>query len=107
MGLLDPHLDPLDPDPSIITQNSKKNLGSYGTVLWILDDFLSLKNDVYMYVPSKSIKQENFFLNLLFVGVLKVNDENSRIYLVRGIGMDPRIRIHTKMSWIRNTLERI
>jgi hypothetical protein len=40
---------------------------------------------------------------------LKVNDENSRIRikdpdpnpLVRG--MDPRIRIHPKMSWIRNT----
>ncbi len=29
---------------------------------------------------------------------MKVNDENSRIR-----GMDPRIRIHTKMSWIRNT----
>jgi hypothetical protein len=43
--------------------------------------------------------------------ILKVNDENSRIRipdpspdpdsLVRG--MDPRIRIHPKMSWIRNT----
>jgi hypothetical protein len=38
---------------------------------------------------------------------LKVNEENSRIRiqdpdpLVRG--MDPRIRIHTKMSWIRNS----
>jgi hypothetical protein len=40
---------------------------------------------------------------------LKVNDENSRIRIqdpnpdpsVRG--MDPRIRIHSKMSWIRNT----
>ncbi len=45
--------------------------------------------------------------------MLKVNDENSRIQiqdpdpnpdpdpLVRG--MDPRIRIHNEMSWIRNT----
>ncbi len=47
--------------------------------------------------------------NLYFAGILKVNDENSRIRiqdpdpdpLVRG--MDPRIRIHPKMSWIRNT----
>jgi hypothetical protein len=41
--------------------------------------------------------------NLFFAGILKVNDENSRIRdpLVRG--MDPRIRIHTKMSWIWNT----
>jgi hypothetical protein len=48
---------------------------------------------------------------IFFAGILKVNDENSRIRiqdpdpnpdpLVRG--MDPRIRIHTKMSWIRNT----
>jgi hypothetical protein len=47
--------------------------------------------------------------NYFFAGIWKVNDENSRIRdpnpdpdpLVRG--MDPRIRIHTKMSWIRNT----
>jgi hypothetical protein len=55
---------------------------------------------------------------LFFVGILKVNDEKSRIWiqdpdpnpdsLVRG--MDPRIRIririHSKMSWIRNTDQR-
>jgi hypothetical protein len=53
--------------------------------------------------------------NYFFADILKVNDENSRIRiqdpdpdpnpdpdpLVRG--MDPRIRIHPKMSWIRNT----
>jgi hypothetical protein len=47
--------------------------------------------------------------NLFFAGILKVNDENDEIRiqdpnpdpLVRG--MDPRIRIHPKMSWIRNT----
>ncbi len=44
-----------------------------------------------------------------FAGILKVNDENSRIRiqdpnpLVRR--MDPRIRIHPKISWIRNTVE--
>jgi hypothetical protein len=58
LGLPDP--DPLvrgmdpDPDPSIIMQNSKKNLDSYYIVT--LFDFLSLKNDVN--VPSKSIKQK-------------------------------------------------
>jgi hypothetical protein len=31
-----------------------------------------------MYVPSKSNKQKNFF-DLVFVGILKVNDENNRI----------------------------
>ncbi len=46
-----------------------------------------------------------------FVGILKVNDEKSRIRiqdpdpLVRG--MDPRIRIHSKMSWIRKTATNI
>ncbi len=33
---------------------------------------------------------------------MKVNDENSRIR-IRIRSMDPRIRIHTKMSWIWNT----
>ncbi len=61
------------------------------TVLWwLLLDFLSLKNDVN--VPSKSNNQKIFFL-LLFVGVLKVNDENSRI----------RIRIHYSEAWIRGS----
>ncbi len=55
-------------------KNSKKNLDSYCFV--ILFDFLSLKNDVN--VPSKSKK--NFFVKIkFFVGILKVNDENSRI----------------------------
>ncbi len=58
-----------------------------------------------------------FKQKLFFVGILQVNDEKCRIRiqdpdpdpnqdpLVRG--MDPRIgiriRIHSKMSWIRNT----
>ncbi len=55
-GLLD--LDPLirGPDPSIIKQNSKKNLDSYCFLL--LFDFLSLKND--LTVLLKSNKQKNF-----------------------------------------------
>ncbi len=73
-----------------------------------LFDFLSLKNNVN--VPSKSNMQKKIVLkNYFFAGILKVNEENSKIRfqdpdpdpLVRG--MDPRIRIHTKMSWIRNT----
>ncbi len=48
------------------------------TVLLLLFDFLSLENDVN--VPSKSNKQQKLFLtNLFFVGLLKVNGENSRI----------------------------
>ncbi len=42
--------------------------------------------------------------NLFFAGILKVNDENSRIR-IKG-GMDPRIWIHPKMSCIRNTAHR-
>ncbi len=95
----------LDPDPLSevwiririllsVSKNSKKNLDSYCFVT-SFGLFLSLKNN--LYVPSKGNKQKTFFLNLFFVGILKVSDEN---LLVRG--MDPRIRIHTKMSWIRN-----
>jgi hypothetical protein len=47
----DPALDP-DPDPSIIMQNSKKNLDSY--YFFTPFDFLSSKNDVN--VASKSNK---------------------------------------------------
>jgi hypothetical protein len=53
----------------------KKNLDSFYFVT--LFDFLSLKNDVN--VPSKRNKQKNCRKNLFFVGILKVNDENSWI----------------------------
>jgi hypothetical protein len=65
LGLLDPDPDPLvrgmdpdpdpalDPDPSIIMKNSKKNL-LFSTVT--LFDLLSLKN--YVNVASKSNKQK-------------------------------------------------
>ncbi len=75
----------LDPDPEVwiwiwirilllSSKNSKKTM--IPTVLWLLFDFLSLKNDVN--VPSNSNKQKNFFLNEFFVGVLKVNDVIAR-----------------------------
>jgi hypothetical protein len=66
LGLLDP--DPLvrgmdpDPDPSIIKQNSKKNLNSYYFVT--LFDFLSLKKDVN--VSTKSNKQKKYNKKLVF-----------------------------------------
>ncbi len=60
LGLLDP--DPLvrgmDPGQSS-SKNSKKNL--ILTVLWLLFDFLSLKNDIPVNVHSKSNKQKTFF----------------------------------------------
>ncbi len=53
---MDPDPDPaLDPDPSIIKQNCKKNLDSY---YFVALDFLGLKNDVN--VPSKSKKHKKF-----------------------------------------------
>ncbi len=50
-------------------------------------------------VPSKItvISRKLFFQNNFFVGVLKVNDEKSRI----------RIQIHTKLSWIWNTDQKV
>jgi hypothetical protein len=39
--------------------------------------FLTLKNDVN--VPSKSNKQKKLCYKLFFAGILKVNDESSRI----------------------------
>ncbi len=54
----------------------------FPTVLLLLYDFLSWKNDVT--VPSKSNNKH-------FVDILKITDESRRI------------RIRTKISWIRNT----
>ncbi len=63
-----------------------------------------------MYL-QKVISKKNCVKNLFFAGILKVNDENSRIRiqdpdpdpLVRSMDPRIRIRIHPKMSWIRNT----
>jgi hypothetical protein len=55
-------------------KNSKKKFVSYSFLTFY--DFLSMKNDVN--VPSKSNKQKNLDKKF-FVGVLKTNDENSRI----------------------------
>ncbi len=79
LGLLDPgplvRLRGTDLDPTIIKQNSKKNLDSYYfmTSLWLF----VLEIDVH--VPSKSKKQIKFEKKKNFVDVLKVTDENSRI----------------------------
>jgi hypothetical protein len=55
---MDSDPDPaLDPDPSVIKQKFRKTL--IIALLWLLFDFLSLKNDVK--VPSISNMQENFF----------------------------------------------
>jgi len=73
------------------SKNSKKNLDS--TVLLLLYDFLSLKNEVN--VTSKSNKQKN--RNFVVVDVLKVTDEKagsagsaSPRYGIRGFGSLPK-----------------
>jgi hypothetical protein len=58
LGLPDP-----DPDPSIIMENSKKNLDSYYFVNII--DFFILKNDVN--VPSNSNQQKKLCKKLSFL----------------------------------------
>jgi hypothetical protein len=87
LGLVDP-----DPYQAKIVRNTL-----IPTVLLLLYDFLSLKNNVNTF---KINKQKNFGKNSFFVGVSKVNNENDRT----------RIRIHksevqirTEMSRIRNT----
>jgi hypothetical protein len=69
---MDPDLA-LDPTLLLTCKNNKKNLESYYFVT--LFDFLYLKNNVT--VPSKSNMQKN--LCKKSVGILKVNEENSRI----------------------------
>ncbi len=61
-----------------------------------------------MYRTSKSNKQKKLRKKIFFVDTLKVTDEKAGSGqhpdpdpLVRG--MDLRIRIRTKISWIRNT----
>jgi hypothetical protein len=93
LGLPDP-----DPDPLV-----------KGSVPDRIHMFLGLLD------PDPSVSQ--FKQKMFFVGILKVNDEKSRIRiqdpdpdpdsnpdpLVRGMDPRIRIRIHSKMSWIRNT----
>jgi hypothetical protein len=91
LGLQDLDPDPLvrgmDPDPSIIKQKIVRKI-LISTVLRLLFDFLSLKNDAK--VPSKSNMQTNFFY-ISFCRYLE-GDEKSRIRI--------RIRIHYLEAWI-------
>jgi hypothetical protein len=98
----------LDPDPNLLSlsKNSKKNLDFYCFVIFFY--FFSLKNDVNE--PSKIKIQKIFFSNYFFVGVLNVNDENSRIRIrtisQRHGSADPDLDPHQNV-WIRNTGQKI
>jgi hypothetical protein len=99
LGLLDP-----DPDP-LVRGGSGSGSGSGSfyphakivrktlipTILWLSLWIFSLKNDVNVH--SKSNKQKK--KKLVFAGILKVRDENSRIRI--------RIRIHKSKAWIRGS----
>ncbi len=87
------------------------------TILLLFLTFFSLKNDVN--VASKSNKQKKLNKKISFLlaswrFMTKIAGSGSRIRirirdpLVRLRSMDPRIRIriHPKMSWIRNTARR-
>jgi len=60
---------------------------------------------------QKVINRKIVLKNNLFAGIFKANEENIRIRiqdadpdpLVTGMDLRIRIRIHHKMSWIRNT----
>ncbi len=103
LGFPDP--DPLvrgtDPDPSALSNIVRKIFIS--TVLWLLKDFLSLKNAVN--VPSKRNKQKNFDKNSFLLAswrslTKRAGSESESVVS----GTDPRIRIkiRTKISRIRN-----
>ncbi len=68
--------------------------------------FLSLKNDVN--VPSKSNKQKKLCKIRFLLASWRSVTKNSRVRIQDPdplvTGVDPRIRIHPKMSWIRNTV---
>jgi hypothetical protein len=69
LGLLDPHPDPLirglDPDPVPYCQAKIVRKTLIPTVLLLVLDFLSLKNDVN--VPSKSNKQKNCIKKICYL----------------------------------------
>jgi hypothetical protein len=58
LGDRDPLVVGMDPDPSGSSKNSKKRKPLISIVFWLLDGFISVKND--LNVPSKNSKQKNF-----------------------------------------------
>ncbi len=81
-----------DTDPSII-QAKKFRKTLIFSILWLLYDFLSLKNDKYVSSKCKKAKK---FENLFFVCISKATGEKSRIWIrklvvrIRGTGFVPK-----------------
>ncbi len=107
-------LDHLDPDPSlfvrILIRNWIRILPHHqativrktlvSNVLWLFYDILSLKTDVN--IPSKRKKQKNFRKKNIFVALLQVTHEKSRIRIRKSV-VRIRIQSRTKISRIHNT----
>ncbi len=69
------------------------------TVLWLLNNLLSLKTDINVPVPTVCNKKKKLGRkNLFFIGILKFIEKKSRIW-IRIL----RILISIKKSRIRNT----
>ena len=79
LGFLDPDPYPLvrsmDPESGSFYQAKLVSISLIPTVLWLLFDFLSLKNDVN--VPSKSNEQKNFLLLFFCWPVTKIAGSGS------------------------------
>ncbi len=110
LGLRDPDPDPLvrgmDPDPDLSIIWFLLFCGSF----WLLTTVF-FRNDVK--VPSERNMQKNFFVKLVFCWHLesqwwKLKDPDLHSHPLVRAWFRPRIRIriHTKMSWIRNTAEK-
>jgi hypothetical protein len=90
-------MDP-DPDPTSdrlwirilpsLSKNNKKNLDFYCFVT----SFRLFMFENYVKYIQKVICRKTFLTKFVFVGILKVNDENRRIRI--------RIRIHLSEPWI-------
>ncbi len=80
------------------SKNSKKTLDLYCTVLWLLYDFLSVKHDVPVNLPSKSNQRKKKYSLLASWMSQRAGSEAWSISHT-----DPRMRIYTKMSRIWNT----
>ena len=106
LDLLDPDLEPL-----VRGMDGSGSFFHHAKTVWktLIPSILGLFLNFYFekwYKCSfkKSNAGKNFVKKLFFfASILKVNDENRRIR-IRGMEPRIRIRIHPKMSWIRNTV---
>ncbi len=103
----DPFLCLPDPDPWVRGTDPDRQAKIVSkTVLCLLYDFFSLKNDVNVASKSNTLKTYEIIFGCQLEGHWrKEQDPDRESNPDPGVrGTDPRIRIRTKMSQIRNTL---